>query len=109
LRRFVETPAFRENINKILNGFPADVQKGRSGIAFFEREGTMRTFTYRVYFTVSPTTYYVVAARNATAAVWRAKRVQRALRVNKRRTAPLQVAKVERLYGHGAEVRRVYP
>ena len=42
------------------------------------------------------------------AAVWRARRVQRALRVNKRRTAPLKVAKVERLYRHGAEARRVY-
>jgi ribosomal protein L18E len=69
----------------------------------------MRTFTYRVYFTVSPTTYYVVAARNAKAAVWRARRVQRALRLNKRRTAPLQVARVERLYRHGAGVRRVQP
>jgi ribosomal protein L18E len=68
----------------------------------------MRTFTYRVYFTVSLTTYYVVAARNATIAVWRAKRVQRALRLNKRRTAPLKVAKVERLYRHGAGARRVY-
>jgi hypothetical protein len=67
----------------------------------------MRTFTYRVYFTIPPTTYYVVAARNAKAAVWRARRVQRALRLNKRRTAPLQVARVERLYRHGAEVRRI--
>jgi hypothetical protein len=67
----------------------------------------MRTFTYRVYFTITPTTYYVVAGKNASAAVWRAKRVQRALRLNKRRTAPLNLAKVERLYRHGAEVRRV--
>ena len=69
----------------------------------------MRTFTYRVYFSVSPTTYYVVGAGNAKAAIWRAKRVQRALRGIKRRTAPLKVAKIERLYRHGAEVRRVYP
>jgi ribosomal protein L18E len=69
----------------------------------------MRTFTYRVYFTVSPTTYYVVAARNARAAVWRARRVQRALRLNKRRAAPLKVARVERLYSHGAGVRRMHP
>ena len=69
----------------------------------------MRTFTYRVYFSVSPTTYYVVGARNAKAAIWRAKRVQRALRVNKRRTAPLKVAEIERLYRHGAEVRCVHP
>jgi hypothetical protein len=68
----------------------------------------MRTFTYRVYFTVSPTTYFVVGARNARAAVWRARRVQRALRLNKRRAAPLQVAKIERLYRHGAEVRKVH-
>ena len=57
----------------------------------------MKTFVYRVYFTITPTTYYVVAARNASAAVWRAKRTQRALRLNKRRTAPLRVAKIERL------------
>lgn len=57
----------------------------------------MKTFAYRVYFTAAPTTYYVVAARNASAAVWRAKRTQRALRLNKRRTAPLRVAKIERL------------
>jgi hypothetical protein len=69
----------------------------------------MRTFAYRVYFTVAPTTYYVVAGKNAKAAVWRARRVERALRVNKRRTAPLRVAKVERLYQRGAEVRRVNP
>ena len=66
----------------------------------------MRTFTYRVFFTVSPTTYYVFVARNAKAAVWRARRVQRALRISKRRTAPLQWARVERLYLHGAGVRR---
>ena len=69
----------------------------------------MRTFTYRVYFTISPTTYYVVGARNAKAAVWRAGRLQRALRLNKRRTAPLQVAKIERLYRHAVDVRRVQP
>lgn len=57
----------------------------------------MRTFLYRVYFTVNPSTYYVVGARNVRVAVWRAKRLQRALRLNKRRTAPLQVAKIERL------------
>lgn len=57
----------------------------------------MKTFAYRVYFTIAPTTYYVVSARNARAAVWRAKRSQRAFRLNKRRTAPLRVAKVERL------------
>ena len=57
----------------------------------------MKSFTYRVYFTIAPTTYYVVSARNARAAVWRAKRTQRALRLNKRRTAPLRVAKIERL------------
>lgn len=68
----------------------------------------MRTFTYRVYFTISPTTYFVVGARNARAAVWRARRVQRALRFNKRRTVPLRAAKIERLYRHGAEVRRVH-
>jgi hypothetical protein len=69
----------------------------------------MRTFTYRVYFTLAPSTYYVVGARNASAAVWRARRLERAMRVNKRRTAPLRVAKVERLYRHGAGVRRVQP
>jgi len=57
----------------------------------------MTTFTYRVYFTVAPGTYYVVSARNARVAVWRAKRAQRAFRLTKRRTAPLQVAKIERL------------
>jgi hypothetical protein len=57
----------------------------------------MKTFVYRVYFTITPTTYYVVSALNASAAVWRAKRTQRALRLNKRRTAPLRVAKIERL------------
>jgi len=57
----------------------------------------MKTFAYRVYFTVHPDTYYVVSARNARVAVWRAKRSQRAFRFNKRRTAPLQVAKIERL------------
>ena len=67
----------------------------------------MRTFTYRVYFTVCPTTYYVVAARNAKSAIWRARRVQRALRLTKWRAAPLQVARVERLYRNGAGVRRV--
>lgn len=69
----------------------------------------MRTFTYRVFFTVLPTTYYLVGARNAQAAVWRAKRLQRALRLNKRRTAPLKVAKIERLYRRGAMVKRVCP
>jgi hypothetical protein len=68
----------------------------------------MRTFNYRVYFTVSPTTYYVVAAKNAKAAVWRARRLQRALRLNKRRAAPLKVARVERLCRHGAGVRRIH-
>jgi hypothetical protein len=34
--------------------------------------------------------------------------LQRALRLNKRRKAPLQVANIERLYRHGAGVRRVY-
>lgn len=57
----------------------------------------MKLFAYRVYFTIAPTTYYVVSARNARAAVWRAKRTQRALRLNKRRTAPLRVGKIERL------------
>jgi hypothetical protein len=68
----------------------------------------MRTFTYRVYFTISPTTYYVVAGRNAKSAVWRARRLERALRFNKKRTAPLKVAKIDRLYRHEAEVRRVH-
>jgi hypothetical protein len=57
----------------------------------------MKTFAYRVYFTVAPGTYYVVSGRNARVAVWRAKRSQRAFRLNKRRTAPLRVAKIERL------------
>jgi len=57
----------------------------------------MKTFAYRVYFTITPTTYYVVSARNASAAVWRAKRTQRALRLYKRRAAPLRVARIERL------------
>jgi hypothetical protein len=57
----------------------------------------MKRFAYRVYFTVNPDTYYVVAARNARIAVWRARRSQRAFRLNKRRTAPLQVARIERL------------
>ena len=52
---------------------------------------------YRIYFTVAPTTYYVISATNARLAVCRAKRVQRALRLNKRRTTPLTVAKIERL------------
>jgi hypothetical protein len=57
----------------------------------------MRTFAYRVYFTVDPGTYFIVSARNARVAVWRAKRAHRAFRLNKRRTAPLVVAKIERL------------
>ncbi len=56
-----------------------------------------RTALYRVYFTVAPTTYYVIEARNARLAVWRARRTHRALSLSKRRTAPLQVAKIERL------------
>lgn len=56
-----------------------------------------RLFAYRVYFTVNPDTYYVVGARNARVAVWRARRSHRAFRLNKRRTAALKVAKVERL------------
>jgi len=107
VKHFGETSLFGQIANKILNGLLAGVQKWMS--AFSEKNRTMRTFTYRVYFTVSPTTYYVVGARNAMAAVWRARRLQRALRLNKRRTAPLQVAKIERLYRHGAGVRRVYP
>ena len=99
----------RQIIDKILNGLLAAVQKWRNAVNFSEQNRAMRTFTYRVYFTVSPTTYYVVGARNAKAAVWRAKRLQRALRAIKRRTAPLKVANIERLYRHGAEVRRVYP
>src|SRR5207244_10865231 len=91
---FVETPFFRQIRKKILNGFHSRVRRWWSAVAFSEQHRTMRTFTYRVYFTVSPTTYYVVAARNARAAVWRAKRAQRALRLNKRRTAPLQVGRV---------------
>ena len=108
LRHFVETPAFPQNSNKFLNGLAAGVQRERSAVTFSERHRTMRTFTYRVYFTISPTTYYVVGARNANAAVWRARRTQRALRVIKRRTAPLKLAKIERLYRHGAMVRRVH-
>ena len=107
MRHCVETPFFRQITNTILNGLLAGVQKWRSAVAFSEQNRTMRTFTYRVYFTVSPTTYYVVAARNAKVAVWRARRAQRALRLNKWRTAPLQVARVERLYRHGAGARRV--
>ena len=60
---------------------------------------------YRVYFTADPKTYYVVGARNARIAVWRAKRSQRAFRLSKRRTAPLEVAKIERLEKGG--VRQV--
>jgi hypothetical protein len=56
-----------------------------------------RTALYRVYFTVAPTTYYVIEARNARLAVWRAKRTHCALSLSKRRTAELQVAKIERL------------
>ena len=108
VRNLVETPFVRQITNKILNGLLAGVQKWRRAVTFSEQNRTMRTFTYRVYFTVSPTTYYVVGARNAKAAVWRARRLQRALRLNKRRTAPLQVAKIERLYRHGAGVRRVH-
>ena len=107
MRNLVETPFVRQITNKILNGLLAGVQKWRSVATFSEQNRIMRTFTYRVYFTVSPTTYYVVAARNAKTAVWRARRVQRALRLNKRRTAPLKVAKIERLYRHGAGARRV--
>ena len=107
MRHFGETPFFGQITNKILNGPLAGVQKWRIAFTFFEQHRTMRTFTYRVYFTISPTTYYVVGARNAEAAVWQARRLQRALRLNKRRTAPLQVAKIERLYRHGAEVTRV--
>jgi hypothetical protein len=108
VRHFVETSFFGQITNKILNGLLAGVQKWRRAVTFSEQNRTMRTFTYRVYFTVSPTTYYVVGASNAKAAVWRARRLQRALRLNKRRTAPLKVAKVERLYRHGAGVRRVH-
>lgn len=60
-----------------------------------------RIATYRVFFSVAPRTYYVVGARNAAAAVWRAKRLQRALRLIKRRTTPLEVAKIERLDKNG--------
>ena len=56
-----------------------------------------RMSLYRVYFTVAPTTYYVIEARNARLAVWHAKRTHQALRLSKRRKAPLQVAKIERL------------
>ena len=109
MRNLVETPFVRQITNKILNGLLAGVQKWRSVATFSEQNRIMRTFTYRVYFTVSPTTYYVVAARNAKTAVWRARRVQRALRLNKRRTAPLKVAKIERLYRHAVDVGRVQP
>jgi hypothetical protein len=61
------------------------------------RKLAMKTIVYRVFFTIAPTTYYVVSAPNARAAVWRAKRTQRALRLNKRRAAPLRVARIERL------------
>jgi hypothetical protein len=57
----------------------------------------MRTITFRVYFTTLPTTYYVVGANNARGAVCRAVGLQRAMRLIKRRTAPLKVAKIERL------------
>ena len=69
----------------------------------------MKTFAYRVYFTLNPDTYYVVAARNARVAVWRAKRSQRAFRLNKRRTAPLQVAKIERLTRFADGITRAVP
>lgn len=111
-----ERRAFRKNDfllptnhRQILNGLLAGVQKWRNAVTFSKQHRTMQTFTYRVYFSVSPTTYYVVGARNAKAAIWRAKRVQRALRVIKRWTAPLKVANIERLYRHGAEVRSVHP
>lgn len=58
-----------------------------------------RRTLYRVYFTIEPTTYYVISARNAQVAIWRAKRLQRAMRVIKRRTAPLKVARIKRLSG----------
>ena len=108
MKHFVETSLFGQITNEILNGLLAGVQKWRIAFTFCEQHRTMRTFTYRVYFTNSPTTYYVVGARNAKTAVWRARRLQRALRLNKRRTAPLKVAKIERLYRHGAGARRVH-
>jgi hypothetical protein len=69
----------------------------------------MKTFAYRVYFTVDPGTYYVVSTRNARVAVWRAKRAQRAFRLNKRRTPHLQVAKIERLARNAAGITRAVP
>lgn len=69
----------------------------------------MNTFAYRVYFTIAPDTYYVVSARNARVAVWRAKRSQRAFRLIKRRTAPLQVAKIERLMRAADGITRPVP
>lgn len=66
----------------------------------------MKSVVYRVYFTVAPGTYYVVSARNARVAVWRAKKTQRALRLNKRRTAPLRVAKIERLVREADRITR---
>jgi len=107
VKHFVETSLFGQITNKILNGLLPGVQKWRIAFTFSEQNRTMRTFTYRVYFTISPTTYYVVGARNAKAAVWRARRLERALRFNKRGTAPFKGAKIERLY-RGAEVRRVH-
>jgi hypothetical protein len=67
----------------------------------------MKTFAYRVYFTVAPDTYYVVSARNARVAVWRAKRSQQAFRLNKNRPAPLRVAKIERLVRAADGITRV--
>jgi hypothetical protein len=69
----------------------------------------MKTFAFRVYFTVAPDTYYVVSARNARVAVWRAKRSQRAFRLNKRRTAPLRVVKIERITRSADGITRAVP
>ena len=66
-----------------------------------------RTALYRVYFTIAPATYFVVIAKNARTAVWRAKQGQRALSVFKRRTATLEVCKLERLDRNGERQLKV--
>ena len=55
-----------------------------------------RTALYRVYFTAAPTTNYVVSASNRRKAIWVPSDCS-ALRLIKRRTAPLKVARIERL------------
>ena len=68
-----------------------------SRLALEERTVKRQVATYRVYFTVEPTTYYTVNASTASVAVGLAEGAQRALRLCKRQTAALKVARIERL------------